>query len=661
MIATLARVHAPTVRAALDVLHPDGRVIEARILKTEHGTVSGYFDDKAKLAEAVAPYDGKHNIYVTLNPVSPDLLARANNRLKKYVRVTTQDAEILCRQWFPIDLDAVRPADISSTDAEMAAAIAKRDELVSYLCNEGGYPEMVLANSGNGAHALVRCSFPNTPDIAALFQGALHALAHRFDDAQVKIDPAVFNAARIWKLYGTIAAKGDPIPTRLHRRAEITSAPDAPVLLTREQLKWLSAQAPEPVARTYSVPSERRYQARDLLAEFQGRGLYLKALAPPKHAVTCPWQSEHSTDSGLSETCIFEPATPDAPWGFDCKHSHCSERTIKDVLALFRNGAEFERAAAGTAPEREDEKPARQGLSQALIEYPDLLTLEIPERRRYTPWLPEASSALAYGPRGVGKTMFGLGLASALVTGEPFLRWPITGAVGCLYIDGEMQMDELRARATALLPTPPKAPLRFLTSELAYHRLNRDLVLTSDETREEVAQLLDQHPEIRVVIFDNISTLFAGIDEDRKRDWEPIAAWLIRLRHRRLATVLIHHSGKGGQQRGTSGREDSLDTVLQLNRPAGYDPRDGCHFELRFTKSRSVKGEDVAPLDVTLTEQEGQLRWAYKTLEESRFDQVKRLLEEGVTSPTEIAAEMEISKGYASKLVRRVRAEQEQR
>jgi len=322
-------------------------------------------------------------------------------------------------------------------------------------------------------------------------------------------------------------------------------------------------------------------------------------------------------------------------------------------------------ANAATQPDRpefqhEDEERTRPGLSQALIEYPDLLTLEIPERRRYTPWLPEASNALVHGPRGVGKTMFGLGLGAALVTGEPFLRWTITGAVGCLYIDGEMQTDELRARATALLPTPPRAPLLFLTSELAYLRLNRDLVLTADATRDEVARLLGQRPEIRVVIFDNISTLFSGIDEDRKRDWEPIAAWLIRLRHRGLATVLIHHSGKGGQQRGTSGREDSLDTVIQLDRPAGYDPREGCHFELRFTKSRSVKGEDVAPLDVTLTEQEGQLRWAYKTLEESRFDQVKRLLEEGVTSPTEIAEELEISKGYASKLVRKVRAEQEQ-
>lgn len=338
MIATLARFHPATVRAALDVLHPDGGVIEARIPKTDHGTVSGYFDDKDRLVKAVAPYDGTANIYVTLNPVNPDLLARANNRLKQYARTATQDAEILSRHWLPIDLDPVRPAEISSTDAELAASIVRRDAIVSYLCNEGGYPEMLLANSGNGAHALVRCAFPNTPQIASRFERALKALASRFDDAHVKLDPGVFNAARIWKLYGTIACKGDPIETRPHRRAEITSAPETPALLTREQLDWLAAQAPQPIARTYSVPSDRRHPERNMLAEFQGRGLYLRALAPPKHAVTCPWQSEHSTESGVSETCIFELETPDAPWGFKCMHSHCSERTIKDVLAFFRNG-----------------------------------------------------------------------------------------------------------------------------------------------------------------------------------------------------------------------------------------------------------------------------------------------------------------------------------
>jgi hypothetical protein len=42
-----------------------------------------------------------------------------------------------------------------------------------------------------------------------------------FSDQRLKIDTGVFNAARIWKLYGTMACKGDNIPERAHRMASV--------------------------------------------------------------------------------------------------------------------------------------------------------------------------------------------------------------------------------------------------------------------------------------------------------------------------------------------------------------------------------------------------------------------------------------------------------
>jgi DNA-binding CsgD family transcriptional regulator len=290
------------------------------------------------------------------------------------------------------------------------------------------------------------------------------------------------------------------------------------------------------------------------------------------------------------------------------------------------------------------------GLASALLEYATLVTLDFPTRKHYLPWLPERANVMAYGPRGIGKTFFELGLSASLVTGTPFLKWTISEPVGVLYIDGEMQLDELRERMTNLLPEPPKAPLHFLSSEMVYHRLKRDLILSSEEVRDEVIGILDAHPEIRVLVFDNISTLFTGIDEDKKREWEPIAGWLIRLRHRGLATVLVHHAGKGGTQRGTSGREDALDTVIALSRPSTHEAKDGCHFEVKFEKCRSVKGDDVGPLDVKLLDTGKPLTWAYKDLEKSKEEQVKELLEEGLTSNAEIAEALGITRAYVWKL-----------
>ena len=297
-------------------------------------------------------------------------------------------------------------------------------------------------------------------------------------------------------------------------------------------------------------------------------------------------------------------------------------------------------------------------LSQALVSYTDLLTMELPERPRYLPWLPAAGNVMVFGPRGVGKTFFQLALTASLASGTDLWGWKVEQPVGVLYIDGEMHMKELRDRLTSLMNVPPAAPLEFLTSQMVYERCGgRDLVLTAEVMRQEVSKILDAHPEIKVLILDNVSCLFSGLNEDSKQDWEPINAWLIRLRHRGLTTVLVHHAGKSGQQRGTSGREDSLDTVIQLSLPAGYDPREGCHFELHFTKCRSVQGDAVTSLDVHLQTINGKSQWGVKPVEVSKLDLARRLVMEGVSSPSDLAEELGVTKGYASKLLKKLKLE----
>ncbi len=319
-------------------------------------------------------------------------------------------------------------------------------------------------------------------------------------------------------------------------------------------------------------------------------------------------------------------------------------------------GIEQMLAGDGTA-NRLSEDRTPPDLLRALVNYTDLMALQIPERARHLPWLPEGGNVMVFGPRGIGKTFLQLALGVSLTNGKDLLKWKVQAPVGVLYCDGEMQLDELRERATALMDTPPAAPFEFLTSQLVYQRCGgKDLILTSHGMQQQIVKILEARPDIRVLILDNISCLFSGINEDSKQDWEPINAWLIRLRHRGLSTVLVHHSGKKGQQRGTSGREDALDTVVQLKEPPLRDARDGCHFEMHFTKCRGVTGDDVAPLDVRLVKQGHGLIWQYQPVEVSKFELARELFENGVTRPSDLAIELDISPGYASRIIKKLKA-----
>ena len=63
---------------------------------------------------------------------------------------------------------------------------------------------------------------------------------------------------------------------------------------------------------------------------------------------------------------------------------------------------------------------------------------------------------------------------------------------------------------------------------------------------------------------------------------------------------MVHHARRGGNARGTSKREDVLDTVIQLKHPDDYDPEDGARFEVHLTKARGISGDEALPFEAKL-------------------------------------------------------------
>ena len=81
----------------------------------------------------------------------------------------------------------------------------------------------MVADSGNGAHLLYRVDEPAEDN--GLFSKCLQSLDEIFSDDVVDIDTTVHNPARIFKLYGTWACKGDSTEDRPHRISKILSQP----------------------------------------------------------------------------------------------------------------------------------------------------------------------------------------------------------------------------------------------------------------------------------------------------------------------------------------------------------------------------------------------------------------------------------------------------
>src|SRR5690606_22821709 len=84
--------------------------------------------------------------------------------------------------------------------------------------------------------------------------------------------------------------------------------------------------------------------------------------------------------------------------------------------------------------------------------------------------------------------------------------------------------------------------------------------------------------ECDLVIVDNISTLCHQGKENEAESWIPMQEWALKLRRLGISVLFIHHAGKSGQQRGTSKREDILDTIIKLKHPSDYEANMGACF-----------------------------------------------------------------------------------
>jgi putative DNA primase/helicase len=311
-----------------------------------------------------------------------------------------------------------------------------------------------------------------------------------------------------------------------------------------------------------------------------------------------------------------------------------------------------------TVPIREAVCEPKQRSLEA-IGITDFLKLDVPAREMLlSPILPERSLAMLYAPRGVGKSWLGLSIGLAVAAGECLLRWSAPRQRNVLYVDGEMPMvslqERLREISVGMGSSIPNDRFRILAADQIENGIN----LSNEEGQQEVEPLL---AGIDLLILDNLSTLLTSRSESASDAWVPMQNWLLALRRRGISVLLVHHAGTNGRQRGTSRREDALDTVIALRRPEDYSPEQGARFEIHLEKLRNrVDSAGAMPFEARLDtlDVDGQqsIRWSCSDLKPPMLLRAAELFADGMTV-REVAATLRISKSEAGRL--RIRASED--
>ena len=326
-----AHLAALNIQRGVKALYTKGQIVEVRALLKQGGVLSGYFNNRGALAQAIydLEFEGTcSSIYTTLNPIDP-AKAAVTNKIGTAAK-TTRDADITSRRWLLIDFDPARASGTSSTDEELKAAGDLQHRVHGFL-RELGWPEPVHGFSGNGYHLLYPLAYlPNTAEVTDAVNGVLRFLSKRFTDSRVTLDTAVGNAARICKAYGTTARKGNDSAERPWRGSYLQRIPEHNIGLLLKELQDLAAKLPAPPRRA----KPRMAEGFDLdqftdWFDLDVTATEVKNDVEYHYLAECPIAGRrHSGDPRKSALVVSE----DGPLGYSCFSDECAGRGIGEVL-----------------------------------------------------------------------------------------------------------------------------------------------------------------------------------------------------------------------------------------------------------------------------------------------------------------------------------------
>ena len=332
----MSRLDKKQVYQWFDIMKNGNDLVEIRLIGTNK-TASGYFSNPDTLIQEIEPYTDSYNIYFTLNTINPACYGREQkDKIVLRPKNTTQDSEILCRNYVLIDLDPKRPSGVCSTKEEATRAHEKGKEVIKFLMDNGFYEPLVVFSS-SGIHIYLKCALLNNEENTKLVKRFLNAISMLFSDDDVDCDTSVYNAARISRLIGSYSCKGaNNDATRPQRKCRFLSIPDEIKVNEKEYFVKIANMYPEDIKpsreNNYTV---ERFDLESFLQKHNIEVTKVENVAGGKKYVLkhCCFNPAHTGKDAV----IFQRDTGEI--AYHCFHSSCQQYSWRDVRLMYEPNA----------------------------------------------------------------------------------------------------------------------------------------------------------------------------------------------------------------------------------------------------------------------------------------------------------------------------------
>jgi hypothetical protein len=406
-------------------------------------------------------------------------------------------------------------------------------------------------------------------------------------------------------------------------RAGGYKSPDVSVIVTRGAQNFKTVRGRIPGGkRVYVWPQNDKPSAKGIVASegwFKGirqaiEAEFYRVQTPSQFADLNDWTRDGAIDADLVDAISnAQPVEPSAKTD-EREPISRDDQIFNELLVKYES-------AVRTAAELE---------SMAII----------PRKPLLGKWMKEGDTGFVYGERGSGKTWLIDSIATHISTGKALFDWSVPEIADVMLVDGEMPGDDARDRIKGMAAGNTR--FHILHHEVLFDLTGLAMNLT-DPFVQRVITGWCVKKKAKLLILDNLSCFFSGVKENDADEWEKVLSWLLDLRRRRIAVLIVHHASRSGTMRGTSRREDAAFWVIKVEEVEGRDPNEkGARFHTTFTKQRNGDSPEWTREWTFKTEMDGQITIG---CEEISFDEkVLRLIQDGIGSAKDIADELGCSR-----------------